>query len=126
MLFGWWFRLESPKGSCMLTLLIFLWSSIHFRTCNPFLLFFHKGPFHKFHLLFGYGYLYLSESAAGWSHSDDMFLSAQITVSLIVLGNWCLPIDLTVGQVIGWPFPQSLLPPQPPAYIACRQDKSWT
>jgi hypothetical protein len=77
------------------------------------------------HPFFGCGCLYLSESAAGWSLTEDsLLLSASITVSLVVLSIGACPWDESqVKSVIGWPPPQSLLHPH--ACISCRQDKFW-
>jgi hypothetical protein len=88
-----------------------------------FLLFFHH--ILKLHPLFGCGCPNLSESAAGWSSSEDnLFLSSSTTrVSLIVSGI-AHGMDLKLGQLlVGHSL--SLCSTPTPNLITCRQDKFW-
>jgi hypothetical protein len=79
MFFCWWFSWE-PQGYRFVNS-IFL--SMEFLSplwaCSPSTYFSMRVP--KPHSLFGYGCLYLSESASGWSHSKNLYarlLSASI------------------------------------------------
>ena len=77
--------------------------------------------------MFDCGDLHRFQLAVGWSLSEDSyarFLSASITVSLIVSGVGIYPWDGSqVGTLIGCPFLQSLFHLCP--YISFRQDKFW-
>ena len=85
--------------------------------------------FFKIHPLFSCGFLPLFQSAAGWSTSEDSYsrlppVCKSNRVSLIVSGiGSCPSYGFQIGQVIGWPFPQSLLHFCPCS--SCRWDKFW-
>jgi hypothetical protein len=71
---------ESPKGPGYMTLLIFLWSSYPLQVCSPSS--YSPLGLSELHLLFNCRCLHLSESAAGWSLSEDSlarYLSASTT-----------------------------------------------
>jgi hypothetical protein len=105
MFFIWWFRLWEPQGVQVSWL---CWSScgvpVHFGTHNPSPYFSLRIP--KLHPLFGCECLYLSESAAGWSLSENnILLSASIRVSLILLSISACPLDGSqFGHIIAWSF----------------------
>jgi hypothetical protein len=104
--------------------LVFLWNSYPLKGLQCFPCLFNKIPWFFMQCL-AVGICICLSQLGEASQSYSRLLSANITrVSLILSGigacSWCGP---QVGQMIGWPFPQSLLYLCP--WISFRQNRFW-